>query len=883
VRVPKIVGAARQRLRVHWGNPAAKSESDGSQVFGAFNGYVSTLHLEPKLADATGRVPLKDEGTATTAGMIGEARHLDGNTGLFGGDKIEGFPTGAGDSTSEVWFRPERVNTTVFAWGQEQRPGKVMFNLLSPPHMAIQCYFADVDSKRAVTLGEWIHVVHTYQRNDSRIYINGALEGATTPLLDIPKLVRLHIGGWHGHGFRGDVDEVRVSNVARSPEWIRLQYENQKPLQTLVGPIVAPGDAFRASVEALTIDEGKQATITAQFAGAQKLYWLVADNVRATVQAVDQATFTLAPGRVQAEQHLTVQLRAVYPNKTRSIDIPVTVRDSMPEPVFALAGPAKWDGRSKITIQPEVINLSALKAAHADSFGFAWHVDGLATVHHAEGGTLVLERAMNSGTLTVMLALENGGIPVRQQMQIAVTAPSTDPFEPRPLADEEAPEDHQFFPRERDGRGTLVCRGTLASDADAVFLRVTMDGTPFEQKTQAVGQDRKYDLRVRLAPGLVHYRAEFGITKAGNETVLRTTNDLVCGDAILIEGQSNALATDFGEPAPTYTSDWVRTFGSTSGDPNEARQHIWGNAVCRAQEHGTLEIGSWGLELGKRWAASSQVPICIINGAQGGTRIDQHQRNEADPTDVRTIYGRWLWRIREAKLTHGIRAVLWHQGENDQGADGPTGRYGYETYRDYFVAMAGGWQRDLPNLEHRYVFQIWPKACSMGVNGSDNMLREVQRQLPRWFARMSSMSTLGIDPPGGCHFPHAGWAQFATLIQPLLERDLMGRLPKTSITPPDLQRATFADAEQRRIVLQFDQPVVWDEKLAADFWLAGKNNVVAQASTNGNQLILELKEPTTATAITYLDSARWNEKRVLRGSNGIAALTFCNVPIEGAR
>ena len=38
---------------------------------------------------------------------------------------------------------------------------------------------------------------------------------------------------WHG-----DIDEVRVSSVVRSPDWVRLQYENQKPFQTLVGPLV---------------------------------------------------------------------------------------------------------------------------------------------------------------------------------------------------------------------------------------------------------------------------------------------------------------------------------------------------------------------------------------------------------------------------------------------------------------------------------------------------------------------------------------------------------------------------------------------------------------------------------------------------------------------
>ena len=69
VRIPKITGAARQRVRLHWGNAAAQSASDGGQVFGAFNGYVTALHLDPRLADATGKVQLKDEGTAPCAGM----------------------------------------------------------------------------------------------------------------------------------------------------------------------------------------------------------------------------------------------------------------------------------------------------------------------------------------------------------------------------------------------------------------------------------------------------------------------------------------------------------------------------------------------------------------------------------------------------------------------------------------------------------------------------------------------------------------------------------------------------------------------------------------------------------------------------------------------
>ena len=104
----------------------------------------------------------------------------------------------------------------------------------------------------------------------------------------------------------------------------------------------------------------------------------------------------------------------------------------------------------------------------------------------------------------------------------------------------------------------------------------------------------------------------------------------------------------------------------------------------------------------------------VIEAAIGGSRIDEHQASPADHADLSTMYGRMLWRVQQARLTHGIRGILWHQGENDQGADGPMGGFGWETYQRLFVEMAGGWKRDFPNVQHYYVFQIWPNSCAMG-------------------------------------------------------------------------------------------------------------------------------------------------------------------------
>ena len=44
-------------------------------------------------------------------------------------------------------------------------------------------------------------------------------------------------------------------------------------------------------------------------------------------------------------------------------------------------------------------------------------------------------------------------------------------------------------------------------------------------------------------------------------------------------------------------------------------------------------------------------------------------------------------------------------------------------------------------------------------------------------------------------------------------------------------------------------------------------------------LTLKLKEATTAKDITYLKEIAWDQDTLLLGANGLAALTFCKVPI----
>lgn len=278
-----------------------------------------------------------------------------------------------------------------------------------------------------------------------------------------------------------------------------------------------------------------------------------------------------------------------------------------------------------------------------------------------------------------------------------------------------------------------------------------------------------------------------------------------------------------------------------------------------------------------------KIPVCIINGAVGGTRIDQHQRSLENEEDPSTIYGRLLWGVRQAKLSHGIRGVIWHQGENDQGSDGPTGGYGWENYKQYFIDLAAAWKRDYPNIQHYYMFEIMPYVCALGHEGSDSRLREVQRTLPTAFSNLSIMSSLGIDPPGGCHFPPEGYAQFAKLMGPLVEQYNYGIQPTTSITPPNLKRAYYKSAKQDEIVMEFDHAVKWENSLVNQFYLSGKSGKVAAGTVDGNSVIFKLVAASSAQDLTYINGQSWSQKTLLRGANGIGALTFCEVPIVPAK
>ena len=127
--------------------------------------------------------------------------------------------------------------------------------------------------------------------------------------------------------------------------------------------------------------------------------------------------------------------------------------------------------------------------------------------------------------------------------------------------------------------------------------------------------------------------------------------------------------------------------------------------------------------------------------------------------------------------------------------------------------------------------------------------------------------------------PALAGASLHAFIQPVIERDHYGKAPAGPITAPNLRnKATFTTKDT--IALEFDQPVVWADSLASQFYLDGEKDKVESGSVTGNVLTLKLKEASAAQKITYIKEIAWSQETLLNGANGLAALTFCEVPLQ---
>ncbi len=258
VRLDTVYGSnSVQSFRMYWGKSDAADSSNGAAVFDTGDGFAGVWPLGDDPAGGSGAIRDAtingNDGTSTgsmasgdlVAAQIGKGIDLDGSN-----DGIDIPDDAAFDITDSVtilaWFKANNLDSwkrIVTKSHTSEADPYTMYGLHLDDGTHLRGELADgsqnlVNGSTALSTGVWYHAAFTYNGATLKLFLNGAQESNTTSHTgDIDaNNMEFCIGksSYDADYFGGVIDNVWLCHTARSADWIKLCYENQKTGQTLV-------------------------------------------------------------------------------------------------------------------------------------------------------------------------------------------------------------------------------------------------------------------------------------------------------------------------------------------------------------------------------------------------------------------------------------------------------------------------------------------------------------------------------------------------------------------------------------------------------------------------------------------------------------------------
>ena len=474
------------------------------------------------------------------------------------------------------------------------------------------------------------------------------------------------------------------------------------------------------------------------------------------------------------------------------------------------------------------------------------------------------------------------------------------------------PKDLQFFAKDENNQSTISVVGSVNSPNIASikvdFYRNNILRNTVSQNLTYNGSSAPFNLSDIITAELAEYKIVVSTIDNTNATqIIATRDQLLAGDAYVIMGQSNSHPTRAGY---TFTNEYLRSFGIQTGNTNYDTYNpadiTWGNAQANyTGTPGTADAtnptffagpymaGVWGLQMMEDLKNQFQVPICIINGGAGSSTIEQNLPGP-DHFDLTTVYGRTMYRAKQAGLQNNIKAIFWHQGEKN--ADGT-----FANYPANFDILYNAWKTDLPGMQKVYIFQTNLNDCYGGASVNQARMREWQRTLPQTKTDVSVFPMAGI--PGMqtgdgneiafCHYGLQGYKTMGSRVAQVVAKEIYGFNDVDNVLPPNITAAAF-NSDRTQITLTFDnnnlvaQAAIGSYNLKDYFYLDGISGSVSSLTINANTVVLNLKATSSAQKISYLSNSLYNDNSsvyagpYLTNSKNIGALTFSDYPLANA-
>ena len=202
---------------------------------------VAIWHLDEASGNALDSSGLSNTGTPTgttvVTGLFGNARSFNGTSDTITITAGASSPLDLDSApiTTEAWIKATNnfsaTSQVFFSRGTTGVSGYGM-NITTTGLANCGAHGgSNFSGSTLITTGVWHHIACVTNGADSRLYVDGKLDGNGTVTI-VANDINAHIGSaWNGAAasnfFGGQIDEVRVSNVARTSEEIRMNAQRR--------------------------------------------------------------------------------------------------------------------------------------------------------------------------------------------------------------------------------------------------------------------------------------------------------------------------------------------------------------------------------------------------------------------------------------------------------------------------------------------------------------------------------------------------------------------------------------------------------------------------------------------------------------------------------
>lgn len=454
------------------------------------------------------------------------------------------------------------------------------------------------------------------------------------------------------------------------------------------------------------------------------------------------------------------------------------------------------------------------------------------------------------------------------------------------------PQNLQLYQRDTDNLAQVTVTGNAPAPYNQVSLKILRGTALYFYQKQSVNTTTTAPYSFSFNPGIRAEAVEYDFslythTSPTDSILVRHSARIVCGDLLVLYGQSNVLALN---DIDGYVVDdrLLRNFTYPFQSTDIPDQVSWSTAK---QPYGT--VGGIGIWLQKLILEKYSIPTAVINGGVGGTAISTLSiRDPGDHASLNTEYGLLLYRVKRAGLADKARIIVYKQGEADAA-------YNTDHYDDALRTLTNQFEEDYPAVKKIYVSQLNILSDPEPRGGE---VRDAQRRARQQAPLIESIATVGTPTYDGVHYLRVGNQQIATELFRQIARDFYGEKDTLQINSPDIKTATF-NASRDTITLTFEDQMrmVWPKdttyydyahgtqytRRMIDFiYLDGQAGAITSGVARRNQVILALNGPSTAQTITYLPAyfsdanSPFYDGVHLKNERGMRAFSFDKFPIQ---